>query len=396
MDLIQVISLLFIGFIVFTIDKKKENLPVPMVLVLTGILLSFSPFFSTIEPSKELIHDWFLPAVLFTAAYQFNSNWLKENAWLIAFISTMGLMASVLILGASIHFIGLAALPFTAALLISSILSPIDSASVIPIQQETEKDQQAEKVVEGESMASDGTSIVLFTAASTLFFAQEQFQFFSFAGTFFLKTGGGILIGLLLGWLFSKVLHLLSHHHYQVMLSIILAYASFYIAEHFHLAGLLATIVAGLTLSRKLDRSTRKDEYRSYLDGFWEVLEPAILSLIFLSIGIEFLDHIDWSDFLSIVIIFLLTLLIRLCMLTLTIKSIPTWRKRFNWKELILITLSGIKGTVSVALLLGLTASQNSHIDSILSLAFGVVILSIVLQSICIYPLSKYAARREN
>lgn len=392
MDLIQVVVLLFIGFLIFTIDKKQENFPVPMVLVLIGTALSYFTFFSSIAPTKELIHDWFLPALLFTSAYQFKIKWLKENAQLIAVISTFGVIAGALLLGSSIFLLGLASLPFTAALLIAAILTPSDSVSVIAIQRETDKDAKVEEVVEGESLASDGTSTVIFSAAAAMFLMQEEFHIVSFVGDFFLKAGGGILIGILLGWLFSKALHLIHHHHYQVMLSIILAYSSFYAAEHFHLAGLLAAITAGLTLSWALDNSQREKEYRGYLDGFWEVLEPAILSLIFLLIGIEFLDHIDWSDSFSIAIIFLLTLLVRFIMIFIITTITPKWRRKFKWGELLLITMSGIKGSVSVALLLGLTASGTDNIEPILSLTFGAVILSIVIQSIAIYPLSKKIA----
>src|SRR5690606_10896888 len=121
--------------------------------------------------------------------------------------------------------------------------------------------------------------------------------------------------------------------------------------------------------------------------------EPAILSLIFLLIGIEFLNHFNWNDSFAILSIFLLTLLIRLLMITATIGLLPKWRSHFNKRELLLTTLSGIKGTVSVSLLLGLVAQQNSHIDSILSLAFGVVILSSVVQSLLIYPLSTHVGK---
>lgn len=392
MELIQVIALLFIGFLIFTINKKQENFPIPMVLVVIGIALSYFTFFSSIAPTKELIHDWFLPALLFTSAYQFKIKWLKENAWLIAFISTFGVMTGALLLGSSIFWLGLAALPFTAALLIASILTPIDSVSVISIQRETDKDIKVEEVVEGESLASDGTSIVIFSAAAAMFLMQGEFHIISFIGDFFLKAGGGILIGIIMGWLFSKALHLIHHHHYQVMLSIILAYSSFYIAEHFHMASLLAAITAGLTLSWALNNSHREKEYRGYLDGFWEVLEPAILSLIFLLIGIEFLDHIHWSDSFSIAIIFLLTLFVRFIMVLAITKIVPEKRRKFKWGELLLITMSGIKGSVSVALLLGLAASGADNIEPILSLTFGTVILSIVIQSIVIYPLSKKMA----
>ncbi|HSI67891.1 MAG TPA: sodium:proton antiporter [Planococcus sp. (in: firmicutes)] len=389
MELSHIILLLLIGFLVFTIDKKQNNFPVPMVLVLVGIGLSFFAFFAGVEPSEQLIHDWFLPAVLFTAAYQFNINWLKKNAGIIAVIGTIGIIIGVLLLGSSIYLLGLASLTFTGALLIASILTPIDSVSVISIQQEADQDDKVKEVVEGESLASDGTSIVIFGIVSAMFMGHEDFQFSSFLSDFFIKAGGGALIGFLLSWIFMKVLHVVKHHHYQVMLSLILAYSSFQIAEYFHLAGLLAVISAGLTLSWELDRSDPEKEYRRFLDGFWEVIEPAILSLIFLMIGIEFLSHLNLEDVWSILIVFTLTLIIRFIMVTVLTTINPKWRRKFNWAELALLTVSGIKGTVSVALLLSLASGETREIETILSIAFGVVILSIVLQSLAIYPLSK-------
>lgn len=394
MELLHVIILLFTGFLVFALDKKKKRFPVPMVLVLIGICLSLLPFFSGTMASKELIHDWFLPAVLFTAAYQFDVKHLKKNKWFIIVLSTVGLIAGVFLLASSIHAIGLVSLSFGGALLIAALLMPIDSVTVISVQQKSGQDKQIEELVEGESLASDGTSIALFTAASALFFSGQAIHPFAFMGDFFLQVLGGAAIGLALGWLFSKAIHLLHDRHYQVMLSIVLAYASFYFAEHLHLASLLAVITAGLTLSYELEKSDEPLEqaYRSRLDGFWEVVEPALVALIFLLIGLEFLTFSQWQQWPTIITVFLLTLLVRFILLAAAAKAVPNWRRRFQWSELLLITVSGIKGTVAVSLLLGLAAQEAQGLEHILSIAFGTVILSIVLQSLLIYPLSKWVA----
>lgn len=391
MGLSHVIILLFIGFIVFAFDKKQQRFPVPMVLVLIGIALSLVPFFSGTMASKELIHDWFLPAILFTAAYRFNVGHLKKNKWLILLLSTVGLIVGVFFLASSIYALGIVSLTFSGALLLAALLMPIDSVSVISIQQESDQDKQVEELVEGESLASDGTSIALFTAASALYLSGKTMHPVAFLSDFSLQVLGGVLIGAILGWLFAKAIHYLHDRHYQVMLSLVLAYASFYIAEHFHLASLLAVITAGLTLSYELDRTEEELEqaYRSRLDGFWEVVEPALLALVFLLIGLEFLEFIEWEHWPAILAVFFLTLLVRFLMLSAAAKTVPAWRHRFLWGELLLITISGIKGTVAVSLLLGLAAEQAEGLETILSIAFGTVILSIVLQSLLVYPLSK-------
>lgn len=393
MSLLHVIVFLFIGFLVFTIDKKQENFPVPVALLLVGFGLSFFTFFSDIRPTHELIHDWFLPAVLFTAAYQFDTTWLKKNAGIIVLISTVGLLSAIFLLGSSIYLLGLASLSFAGALVVATILVPSDSVSVIAIQQESQRDKKVEEIAEGESLASDGMSTVVFATVSAMFLMDEPFRVGTFLLDFLVKAGGGLVIGAALGFLFSRVLHLIRHHQYQVMLSIILAYSSFYLTESFHMAGLLATISAGLFLSRAMERSRHEEDYRSYLNGFWEVVEPAILSILFLLIGTEFLSFFHWEHSWAVVLAFLLMLLCRFGIVWAASSILPRYRKQLKFSEKLLVTFSGIKGSVSVALLLSLaTSAETDAADAVLSLTFGVIFLSILIQSLLIHPISKRIA----
>lgn len=53
------------------------------------------------------------------------------------------------------------------------------------------------------------------------------------------------------------------------------------------------------------------------------------------------------------------------------------------------MTWAGIKGTMSVALLLMFKDQYANQADMIISLAIGAIIISMVVQSLSIYPLSK-------
>ncbi|WP_318036213.1 cation:proton antiporter domain-containing protein [Halobacillus amylolyticus] len=255
-----ILILLFIGYIIFTIDKKKENFPVPLILILVGIGLSFIPYFSSIEVTKDMIYHVFLPGLLFTSAYQFSPNALKKNAGIISFLATIGIMLTVLLLGWTIYVISglFVSLSFVGSLLVASMLTPTDPVSVVSILKKSSGDKMMADVVEGESLINDGTSIVIFTVIVGIYLQDKTFSIGSFFGEFLLVSVGGVVVGLGFGWLFSKAIHITHHKEYQVMLSIILAYGIFNIAEHFGLSGVLATVFAGIMLSFEFNRSPTK------------------------------------------------------------------------------------------------------------------------------------------
>ena len=392
----QILILLFIGYLVYTIDNKQKNFPAPLVLLLLGIVLSFVPFFATVHITKEIIFEWFLPALLFISAYQFPFTHLKKHAGIIAALSTVGLLLSAVLFGTLLYAISgpFLSLSFVGALLIASILTPTDPVSVVSILKKASKDPKIADVVEGESMVNDGTSIVLFTVIASMYLGEERFSISSFLYDFILVSLGGIAIGALFGWIVCRAIYFTHQRQYQVMLSIVLAYGSFYVAEKLGVSGVLSVVAAGIMLSYELDGFIKESHYREYLNSFWEVVEPSILALIFLLIGIETTNYLDFNYWIFTGIIFITSVIVRFLVLTGIIKSFKGWRNEFNWKDISLVTWSGIRGTMSVALLLGLESDNGSGSGTIISLTFGAVLLSLVFQSLTIYPLSSYFERK--
>lgn len=396
MDSYQIVILLFLGYLVYTIDNKQKNFPAPLVLLLLGIVLSFIPFFTSVHITKEIIFEWFLPALLFISAYQFPFDHLKKHAGIIAALSTLGLLLSALLLGVLLLVVSgpFLTLSFVGALLIASILTPTDPVSVVTILKQASKDPKIADVVEGESMVNDGTSIVLFTVIAGMYLGGESFSIASFVYDFILVSLGGVAIGGLFGWVVCRAIYFTHQRQYQVMLSIVLAYGSFYVAELLGVSGVLSVVAAGIMLSYELDGLIKESHYREYLNSFWEVVEPSILALIFLLIGIETTNYLDFNHWIFAGIIFLASILVRFVVLAVIIKSFSTWRNEFNWKDISLVTWSGIRGTMSVALLLGLESEYGSGNGAVISLAFGAVFLSLVFQSLTIYPMSSYFERK--
>ncbi|SES11071.1 cation:proton antiporter [Salipaludibacillus aurantiacus] len=385
------VFLLFIGYIIFSIDKKKENFPVPPILVIIGIGLFFVPYFSQISVTKEIIYHVFLPGLLFVSAYQFPFSDFKRYAGIITFLSTAGILLTVLLLGTLIYAVSLPfiEIPFIGALLMAAILTPTDPVSVVSVLKKSADDDLIADVVEGESLLNDGTSIVLFTFISGIYLQTQSISPMAFIGEFLYVSLGGIALGGVFGWLFSQAIHYTHNKEYQVMLSIILAYGSFNLAEFLGVSGVLATVFAGIMLSFEFGRAIREAHFREALDGFWGVIEISILSLLFLLIGILAADYLIFNYWGLAVLVFAGSLIVRLLVIAGATQLLPVWHKKMSMSECVLVSWSGLKGSVSIFLILSLKATGADGIDLIISLTFAVVLISLVVQSIGVHPLSK-------
>jgi CPA1 family monovalent cation:H+ antiporter len=173
------------------------------------------------------------------------------------------------------------------------------------------------------------------------------------------------------------------------MLSIVLAYGNFHLAEYIGVSGVLSTVAAGIMLSWEFNHTNKEDHYRESLAGFWDVVEPSLLSIVFLLMGVEMMDHIVWDLWGWIALLFIASLVVRFFVISGMVQFFPLWRKTLGWKSATLVTWSGIRGTMSVVLLLSLEAATSGSADTLLALCFGVVFLSLIIQSIGIYPLSQ-------
>ncbi|WP_080146394.1 cation:proton antiporter [Marinilactibacillus piezotolerans] len=400
MELInQLLILLLISVVIFTIDVKQEYFPVPVVLVLIGIALSFISLFSGFTAEREVLYEIFIPGLLFVSAYQFSARAFKRNAWLIITLSTIGMVGTVFLLAAGIYWATALFYPLSwnLSLLLSAILVPTDPISVVSILKHSSGPNDLADILEGESMLNDGTSIVIFTIILGMVESGSSFSTLEFLASFGYVSLGGVGMGLVFGWILSHAIYITAHRDYQVMLSVLVAYGSFMLAEHFGFSGVLATVVTGISLSFTfLKENVREIEFRKALGGFWNVVNPILSSILFLFIGIQAAPYLDFGYWHLAFIIFALSVVARFIILGGSLFAVPKWRKKFSHflSILILLSWSGIKGSMSVVLLLWTVDSPVKNLELFISLGFASILISFVLQSAGIYPLTKLLHRK--
>src|SRR5699024_8438313 len=228
------IILLVIGYLIFVFYVNRKNLTVSVMLIIIVISLSFFSYFNDINLTNELVYSIFLPGLLFLSAYQFSARALKKHRFVIGFLSTIGLILTVGLLGIIIYFFifYFVSISILSSLLLAAILTLTDPVSVISFLILSSNYPGFLRILAVESMINDGTSIVLFTVLLDMYTRNESFHFFDFIKSFFFVSFGGIILGLIVGWSLSKLVHLFNERYYQVMLSIVIAYGSFHLAEH--------------------------------------------------------------------------------------------------------------------------------------------------------------------
>lgn len=395
----QVLVLLLVSVIVFIIDINKKFFPVPVVLVLVGMALSSLSLFSDFSVSHDVLYDIFIPGLIFVSAYQFSAQALKKNAAIILTFSTLGMLATVLLLGTGVYWVSsfFEPLSWSVSFLLAAILVPTDPVSVVSILKGSGGSEEVSDIVEGESLVNDGTSIVIFTILLSMVQSGNSFSALNFLESFTYVSLGGIGIGLVFGWILSQAIHITSHHEYQVILSILIAYGGFTLAEMVNASGVLATVVSGILLSFAFSKHDEKeDEFRDSLGGFWNVVEPTLSSILFLFIGIQSVHYIHFQKpiiWITATIFFVLSILARFLVLGSTLLVVPSWRRKFEHLNsgLFLLSWAGIKGTMSVVLILW--AESTLTIDNsvfLISVAFITTLFSFIFQSAGVYPLSRF------
>lgn len=391
----QLLILLLVSIIVRMLDIKQKYFPVLVVLALIGIGLSFIPIFSDFSVASDVLYEVFIPGLLFVSAYQFSAKAFKSNAPVIITLATIGMLSTVFLLGIGIYYIAalIHPLAWNVSLLLAAILVPTDPVSVVNILKKSNGVDEIADIVEGESMLNDGTSIVMFTIVLSMVETDGGFSILYFLQEFLIVSAGGVVVGLLTGWLLSKLLHFTSHPDYLVMLSVLTAYGSFLLAEYFGFSGVLATVISGIVLSFAFVKKETEieKETRNHLNIFWNILNPILTSILFLLIGIQATPYLKFNQWPLAFMVFLLSVLARTIIVFSLMSIFPNWRKtlfRNKILNFLLLSWAGIKGSMSVVLLLWTVNSSVGNQNLVISIAFSAILITFVLQSMGVYPLT--------
>jgi CPA1 family monovalent cation:H+ antiporter len=288
------------------------------------------------------------------------------------------------------------------AFVLGAILSATDAVAAVGVTKGLGLSHKTITILEGESLINDASALVAYRFAVAAV-TGVAFVTWKAALEFVQVLGGGFLVGWVIWKGLSLIIGLFRKDH-MVIISLILLmpFVTYLIAEHFNVSGVIAVVVLGLGMS-KLSRNKFPDNVKEQSRNFWDVIIFLLNGLIFLLIGLEFpivlknMPQIQvWMYAGYAAVIVLLTLLIRLVRVYLqqfNLQKAFQGKRRiseealFDSKTSFIITWSGMRGIVSLAIALGLPTTINNGEgfplrNEIIFLSIAVVLISLLGQGL--------------
>ena len=372
------ILLLIAAFVAMT--ARRFKLPYMVGLVLAGIVVAAFPNLSNLTLTKELVFTVFLPPLIFEAAIQMEWKALRRDLPPILTLATLGVVLAAGLTAAGVHF--LLGWEWPPALMIGVLISATDPVSVIATFKEAAVEGRLRMLVEAESLFNDGTVAVLFSVGLILI-GGSVLTPWQVASSFLATFVGGIVCGGSIAWLILRVVGHTDDHLVEITFSSIAAYGSFLVAEHFHLSGVMATLVAGILFGNYGSCGAITDKGRAEVLSFWEYVAFVANSLIFLLVGVRLAHQNFGAVWLPLVVVIPLVLLGRAlavygCCLPFARSG---WRVEKNHQHI--LVWGGLRGALALALVYGLPPTI-AHRGAIITVVFGVVAFSVLVQGLTI------------
>jgi CPA1 family monovalent cation:H+ antiporter len=412
---IQYVYLILI-ILALVMVANKLRVAYPIVLVLGGLALSLTEAFSNITIDPDLIFFIFLPPLLYEAAWQI--SWKEFWRWkrvIISFAFPIVILTSGVVAFASHAFIP----GFTLALgfLLGGIVSPPDAIAASTIMRQVKVPRVLVSVVEGESLLNDASSLIVFRFALAAVIT-GQFYFSQAVGSFFLVIIMGTATGLVIGIIFYWIHRWLpTTPSIEIVLSFLAPYCMYYVAERFHVSGVLAVVSGGLLLSNKRQHML---SYQGRVQGLnvWSTIGFVLNGVVFLLIGLQLpsitrqVEEVSLGQAIGYGLAISLVLLIARLLSALGAAVFTRFMSHFitvadrnpGWRIPVIFGWAGMRGVVSLAAALSIPVLTQEgqpfpYRNLILFITFIVILVTLVFQGLTlpwlvrkINPTVKYAS----
>ena len=371
------IGLLLIASLVGIVTDRLR-VPYTTGLVLIGLVLAFFGQ-QDINVSPQLFLGLLVPPLIYEAAFQVKAKDLLRDLAPILSLAIPGVLLTTFLVGGVLYW-G-TDFSLVTALLFGSLIAATDPVAVVALFRSLGVPKRLQLLIEGESLFNDGTAIVLFN----LMVAISITGYFNLTDSilnFFLVSGGGLIIGLVLGLLISLAISMIDNPLIETTLTSVLAFGSYLVAEQFHVSGVLAVVAAGI-VSGNLGPSRMSPTTRILAFSFWEYAAFLANSFVFLLIGLQIDLNIlitDWNAIIWAILAVLVARAASIYGLSWIGSGVPLRYKH-------ILYWGGLRGAISLALALSLPASLGDQRTVIQSMAFGVVLFTLLVQGSTMKPL---------
>lgn len=395
MQAVSIVLVLLYLVTVLAVLTKNWTIPYPTVMVLTGLAVSLVPNLPTVQLTPEIVFLIFLPPLLYGAAW--NTSWteFKKNIYPISMLA-IGLVVVTTIAVAYIIKQLMPDWPWAAAFALGAIVSPPDAVAATSVTKMLPIPRRIIVILEGESLINDATGLVAYrlALAAAVASAAGEFSMLETLFTFFESALGGIVIGLIGGWIAVYVHRQLDDPVIETTLTLLTPYAVYMPCEAVHVSGVLAVVTCGLYVSQRSDW-LMSSATRLHARAVWENVLFVLNGLTFIFIGLGLRDVIGglgedhWTFNVGVALSVLAAVIVLRIVFVFVSAYLPRWLWRRvggqgqspQWSHVWLVAWTGMRGVVSLAAALALPLDFPKR-ELILFLAFAVILGTLVMQSL--------------
>lgn len=399
------VILLFIALMIIVSGiADKIKLSVPVLLLVVGIAIGFVPALPKIELNPEIIMLLFLPPILYDAAFNIsfkdfktNFNTISTLAIGLVFLTTVGI--------ATVAHYMIPGMEWPLAFVLGAILSATDAVAAMGITKGLGLSHKIVAILEGESLINDASALIAYRFAIAAV-SGATFVWWKAVEDFAVVLGGGVLVGVIIAKILGFLLRFFHNNDMVIIgLMLLMPFVTYLVAEHFQVSGVIAVVILGLGMSR-LSREKFPEKIKTQSKHFWDIIIFMLNGFIFLLIGLQFpliLERMNpaeiwpYTGYAAIITCVALGIrLIRVYMqqfnLERAFKNIRGKRKisedaLFDTRTSFIITWSGMRGIVSLAIAIGLPMVIEGEIpfhmrNEIIFLSIAVVVFSVIGQGL--------------
>jgi len=303
---------------------------------------------------EEFLMEGVLCFMLFAGSCHMRLLDFKKHSRIIGLLAIGATLLGAVFYGLLFYVVALLFhLPLTlpVCLMFGSITAPTDPIAATSILKKFNLPKDTGFIIEGESLLNDGVGVALFVCFSGMVTAEKSGGFFTVMAR---ELFGAVLVGLVVSFICFFVFKGTKDQVRRIITSLLAVSASYLLCEYFDFSGAIASVVCGVMFSafRNFEASRGNIMELEQFDGFWEILDNLLNSLLYVMLGLSFphilqMPHVFLMS-CAAVLINLIGRSFSVGAMSLLAGKLPDGYDKLSFVQL--LTWGGLRGGLSVAL----------------------------------------------
>lgn len=410
------------------IDQLVPKVSSPLIQIALGLAITIvaGHQIDLLFDQSELFLVLFIAPLLFHEAKEASKTELWRNRRSILSLAIGLILAIIVAVGFFVHAI-VPSISLAAALALGAALGPTDPIAVSAASKDADISPRCKALLKGESLINDASGIVAFqfaiAAAMTGAFSPAHA-----VGEFLLEFVGGIVFGLILGFIGNSIVRLvrswgLENTTFHVLFEVFTPFIVFLTADQLGGSGILAVVAAGLVnviAPRTAGPSVSRLNIVS--TSVWRVISFTLNGIVFVLLGTQLpramqttwynVSIPNWKLLLYVLAITAILIAVRfvwvLIMERVHHKHVAQRKEKLaketntvaeprktlahDMRSAAIMTLGGPKGTVTLAVILTIPQAIPQR-QLIMFLACGVIVMTLLLATFVVPVLAPQKKR---